>query len=386
MNIFNTNLCHSVKNKLKKNEQCCNKQKPNEIFCGVHLNSKNLILFDSNMYENISAYIPNIPNFPINQLYINVLADNIFEDEKKEIFGKEELFQKILSNIYISVYSLRQSIKNCELNNLINTKQSKSSLISDLKKIISRERYYTSNQLSIILIQSIFRRWTVYRKKICSNDTDILTFSSKYDIPDTYFYMFNDKISGRKYAYDIRTLYEIINSDYPSCPYTFRPFSEIEKNQIILYRNKLIGNSINVNIVTQKLTHEEELEMKIKDVFYQINMLDNYTNHMWFKNLSLIQLIELYIKAEDIWKYRSEMDIESKKKIINTGIAFNIPINIIKNLKSKDKLQHLILDEFKRFISEGINRDEKKLGAILILTALVEVSHEASLALPHLVQ
>ena len=35
---------------------------------------------------------------------------------------------------------------------------------------------------------------------------------------------------------------------------------------------------------------------------------------------------------------------------------------------------------------EGINRDEKKVGAILVLTALVEVSVEAADALPHLVQ
>ena len=37
-------------------------------------------------------------------------------------------------------------------------------------------------------------------------------------------------------------------------------------------------------------------------------------------------------------------------------------------------------------ITEGINIEEKKLGAILILTALVEVSHEAAHALPHLMQ
>ena len=37
-------------------------------------------------------------------------------------------------------------------------------------------------------------------------------------------------------------------------------------------------------------------------------------------------------------------------------------------------------------ITEGINIEEKKLGAILILTALVEVSHEAEHALPHLMQ
>jgi hypothetical protein len=49
-------------------------------------------------------------------------------------------------------------------------------------------------------------------------------------------------------------------------------------------------------------------------------------------------------------------------------------------------MQNVLLDEFTRFITEGINRDEKKLGAILILSGLVEISSEAAEALPHLVQ
>jgi len=56
------------------------------------------------------------------------------------------------------------------------------------------------------------------------------------------------------------------------------------------------------------------------------------------------------------------------------------------NKKSKLKLQNIILNDYLRLINEGINRDEKKLGAILILTGLVEVSFEAADALPHLIQ
>ena len=115
-------------------------------------------------------------------------------------------------------------------------------------------------------------------------------------------------------------------------------------------------------------------------------MLDNYTNHNWFKNLCLNELIQLYTKMEDIWVFRTNMTIEARNNIVNGGIAFNIPIPIIKYQKSKLKMQHILLDEFLRLINEGINREEKKLGAILILTGLVEVSYEAAQALPHLVQ
>ena len=382
MNHFNSNLCHSIKGKSHKNERCCNKPKPNEKLCGVHLKSKNVIFFNKDMDININDIIEkNIIIKDIDPIDIKDI------DDKEELaYTKQDLFDKILQNKYLSVYNLRQSIKNCGFSKIINTKQSKPELIKNIKRVIESERYYVSNERSIIQIQSYFRRWLIFRRKICSNDSDILTFTDKYDIPDKYFYIFHDKSSNKKYAYDIRTLVEIINSEYKSCPYTFRPFTNIEIETITHHTNKLTKYGVNISIEKQKLSPEEEVEMKMKDVFHQINMLDNYTNHTWFKNLNLYQLMELYIKAQDIWVYRSEIPLEGKKKIVKNGIAFDIPIPIIKTFKTKIRLQNIILDEFNRFTTEGVDRDEKKLGAILVLTGLVEVSHEAAEALPHLIQ
>jgi hypothetical protein len=393
MNFINLDLCRSVQNKNNIKLQCNNKPKNNEVLCGKHLNCKNLILFkEINDMIDLSADISDnliINNKSIIENNESIKKDNstnIIENEKKKIYSKEELFEIISTNKPINIYSLRKSIKNCGLNKIINTKQTKNILINLLKKVIIQERFYYSNQSFIILIQSVFRRWLIKRRKNCVNDTDILTFISKYDIPEKYFYIFYDNITKKKYGYDIRTLIQIIHSEYQSCPYTFRSFTDNEKNMINNYVNKLLLNGIDLNIEKKVLTFEEETEMKIKDVFYQINMLDNYTNHNWFKELSLFKLMELYLKMEDIWNYRSSMTMESKQKIVGNGIVFNIPPNIIKYQKSKLRLQNVILDEFLRMINEGINRDEKKLGAILILTGLVEVSHDAADALPHLVQ
>jgi hypothetical protein len=198
--------------------------------------------------------------------------------------------------------------------------------------------------------------------------------------------MFYDTVTKKRYAYDIRTLVQIINSEYPSCPYTFRPFTKEEKMMINLYKNKLLLDGFTIEMEKVTLTPEEEIDMKIKDLFYKVNMLDNYTNHEWFRNLNLGQLINLYIKMEDIWNYRSNMDANAKKRIVKDGLIFTISIHIIKIQRQKMKMQTILLDEFNRLISEGIDREEKKLGAILLLTGLVEVSSDAACALPHLVQ
>jgi hypothetical protein len=89
---------------------------------------------------------------------------------------------------------------------------------------------------------------------------------------------------------------------------------------------------------------------------------------------------------EDVWNYRLGMTNDAKKSIVKNGVLFNIPIHIIQYQKDIIKIQHILLDEFTRMITEGSNREDKKVGALLILTCLVEVSPDCADALPHLVQ
>jgi hypothetical protein len=393
--MFNENLCHSIKSKGCLNEQCIHKPKKNEKLCGIHLKSKNIIYYITQNTQNTQNTKNNITEQDIEKnidkdIEYDIENDDTNDDtnneDKLKIYSKDELFDIISNNKFIGIYNLRNSIKNCSLHKIIYARLSKPVLINNIKKIISMERYYLTKYDYIVTIQKTYRKWLVNRKKVCCNDTDILTFCSIYEIPDNYFYIFHDKLTNKKYGYDIRTLIQIIESEYPSCPYTFRNFTEEEKFTINTVKDNLINSGMILHIEKVKLSIDEEIEMKIKDVFYQINMLDNYTNHNWFKNLELHELIKLYSKMEDIWSYRSTMTMDARKNIIKTGIAFNIPINNIKNQKSKIKMQNILLDEFTRFITEGINREEKKLGAILILTGLVEVSNEAAYALPHLIQ
>jgi len=421
------NLCKSVKSKKNINEPCTNKAKTNEIFCGKHLNSKGIILYNPvlqinnnnqlltndssiNNLVSINPIINNIVNDEINLISndaVNIeknISTDIFEknniidiledmptlaefnDKEIKIFSKEELFEIISNDLYINISSIRKSLKNCSLNKIFNTKLSKSNLINDIKKYMMRERYFMSNLQSIILLQNFFRKILVLRRKECTNDCDMLTLSSIYDIHSNYFYIFYDKFTNKKFGYDIRNLYAIIISENQTCPYTFRSFTGEEKDDIINYCQMLEDNGINIGLEKVNFNAEQELEMKMKSIFHKINMLDNYTNYLWFKNLNLYQCIDLYIRSEDIWNYRSGMDLEAKKRIVESGCVFNIPLNIIKNIKTKSRVQHLLLDEFNKIVSEGVNKDEKKLGAILILTGLVEVSKDAAESLPHLVQ
>ena len=259
-------------------------------------------------------------------------------------------------------------------------------LINDIIKLIQKERYYENNYDKIVCVQSIIRKWLVKRRYICCNTVEITSFDDIFEIPSKYYYLFNDSISNKSFGFDIRSLLAILKSDYPSCPYTFRNYTDYEKNSIWNHAKILSRNGVILEFDKLELNKEQEMEMRMKDVFHKINMLDNYSSHLWFKNMDLKELANFYTKLEDIWNYRVGMDIVEKMRILqtNNGNAFMMSINTIKHIKSKIQLQEILLNEIDRFVTEGINRDERKLGAMLMLTGLVEVSDEAASGLPHL--
>ena len=386
--------CKSIKNKIDKHLQCPYKKKLNSDFCGKHLNTDNVVLyqdiFDKYNKEHIdkenmnTEHIISTNNIINNSLHINDIntPKNIIS---KTILTKDELLDNISKNIQMDIYTIRTSIKNSSLAKIIQTKQSKSNLLNELNKIILQERFYKNNVYFIIKIQSHIRKWIIRRRAICINDCDILGMVDKYEIPSIYFYPFYDDLRDKYYAYDIRSLNNLIHSNYCNCPYTLRIFNEEEKEKV----NKYINNLGKYGIIIEEeilLDENQELEMKIKDLFYNINMLDNYTNHEWFLSLNVISLINLYIKTEDIWNYRAMLSQEAKEKIIGNEIIFEIPINLIKHTKSINFMRTILLRIFNAMISNGIDINEKKLGAILVLSALVEISPEAFEAMPHLAQ
>lgn len=396
---FNNELCNSVKNKNCKNLQCTHKKKAGELFCGIHLKSGNIEVFKPvindniqiNINENIELYEP-ILNVKMDEVQISIIEDNLKEtstSNKSILYTKEEFFNLFITNKHasVSIFTLRNNIKLLGLNKYIHTKQSKPLLINDIIKLIQKERYYENNYDKIVCVQSIVRKWLVKRRYICCNIVEITSFDDIFEIPYKYYYLFNDSISNKSFGFDIRSLLAILKSDYPSCPYTFRNYTDYEKNTIWNHSKKLLKNGVVLEFDKLELNKEQEMEMRMKDVFHKINMLDNYSSHLWFKNLDITELSILYTKLEDIWNYRVGMDTVEKMRILqtNNGNAFMMSINSIKHIKSKIQLQEILLNEIDRFITEGINRDERKLGAMLMLTGLVEVSFEAASGLPHLV-
>ena len=320
--------CLSIK-KRGSNEQCSNKRKLNSNYCGKHVNQKVIINY------TFSNNINNTNN-----------TNDMNIDEKIDFMRK---------------------IKK----------------IDEIDEVIDN----SNKEINIIKCQSIIRRFLVIRKKKCINDEDFFTLENKYLIPDKYFISITDE-NNYTYCFDIRSLNKLLETSklnpYTSKPFTSKNLTKIN-NKISSLRASESSDTISYNFISG-LSDEQIFESCMIEIFHKFDMLDNYTDYKWFANLSLRELKLLYFNLEKLWNYRSQLSHNQKCRIIHSGIAFNIPharINRISNIKH---LQKILLDEFNRFASEGVDINEKKLGVMLILTCLVEVSYNAAISLPHLRQ
>ena len=116
-------------------------------------------------------------------------------------------------------------------------------------------------------------------------------------------------------------------------------------------------------------------------------MLGNYTNSSWFTSLSRENLILFVKELVDIWNYRANLDENIKRDICPPyGNPFkNIihsNINQFDYIRIKKKATSII----ENMISDGVDDESKKLGAIYVLCGLTLVNIDAANALPWLYQ
>lgn len=255
-----------------------------------------------------------------------------------------------------------------------------------IKKVENDElkKKYGEHLNKIILIQKNFRKWDIYRRNKSNNKEDCGTLDSIFTIPIEYYFDYIDT-DGFTYAFDLRT-FDLISTN----PYNQKQFPQDEKfkkklNSKIQY---IIKTERKMKHDSPKLTEEQKYDQILIRVFQKFDMIGQYTDTSWFNNLSFEDLRKFYKNAYDMFDYRSQLPLEIRKNITKDGKMFGNVLHQITFFRPKHKrlLQLEILKEMEKIVDEGIDKEYKTLGVNLILTALVEVSPAAALALPHLVQ
>jgi hypothetical protein len=224
-----------------------------------------------------------------------------------------------------------------------------------------------------------------------TNTTDFYTLDDIESIPKEYLYDYEE--AGLLYGFDIRTLHDYLQSCNPLEGYK-NPYTQLaipEKNVQII--NKVYKKLQYVDSYKETLEMEpqKELEWRCLGIFQKINELGHYSEYKWFWNLNLQKLKRMYIELEDLWNYRLYLNHSQRQKILPKYIPFRTyKVNQFNLLYNLDEARTIMLNEIDKFVSlgkpEGKNgNDNKYTGSILVLTALVQVSHAAATIMSHLV-
>ena len=259
--------------------------------------------------------------------------------------------------------------------------------IPNIENVVQKDINNADEAIIVIKNKKVPRNYT--------NTTDFYTLDSIESIPEEYLYDYEE--AGLYYAFDIRTLYDYLQSCNPlegyKNPYTQLDISEEKFEQIKRAHKKLQKRGLSVDNYKEdvKLEPEKELEWRCLGIFQKINELGHYSEYNWFWELKLQGLKRMYIELEDLWNYRIYLTPEQKQKILPKYRPFRtvtVPqFTLISNIAAARKV---LLDEIEHFITmgrpEGKNgNDNKYTGSIFVLTALVEVSPIAAKIMPHLV-
>lgn len=337
------NKCISVKNKNEIDKRCSKNAIVNGL-CGIHCKCKNVILFED-VIKNVYTY-NNLPS------YNNINKNNI--------------------KINIKYYNIKTNKK--ESRNLYNI------LFNHLKLLSNKDK-------NIILIQNKYRNHINNKLKKCVNQEDFYSLDNIKLIPIKYRYFI--KQNNTLFCFDLRSLYEYFKNKNNKIlnPYNNVPFDENTINNIKMYFNKFKFNK-DFFFKKEILSNEQIEKQRLLSIFQHYDNLGFMLNIEWFSNLSFLQLKSLYYKCEDIWNYRAQLNNEQKLNIVHNGKLFTISNLQIKKMRNheKHKLKNIILTNFNRAATEGVDEANRRLGAILMLTGFAEISQDVMISYPWLSQ
>ena len=394
---YDPNKCMSIRAR-HQNIQCCYDKKSNSDYCGIHTRSHHIVRIDSILGAQPMAAVQEVA--PVVAAPV-AAAPVAVQQAVESIIKKRKLASKQKNDDIYTYHDIKAKIRinneklelSCEFYGIAYDTEAPRDSYKALKRLITkRVEPYLSHETSIVAIQKVFKGWNIRRRRNCNNKEDCGTMDILFEIPIQYYIDYKDE-EGFTYGFDIRSLHMIMLEANPINPFTQKQLilGASGKNFFEKYMKKMTSVKEKEGVVkfdSPKLTKEQRFDQTLIRVFQKIDMLGHYTDIAWFQNMTLKDLNKFYRGAYDIFSFRAQLSSEVRMKIVRDGMLFWNFIGNLHHVQERTKyiLQYEILREIERILDEGEDRDSKILGITLILTVLVECSHAAAIALPHLVQ
>jgi hypothetical protein len=311
-------------------------------------------------------------------------------NDEKPYIPKMEEYEMIYENNY-NVQQLKYFAKTYKLK-----------IGGNKKELITRLYCFLKLSAKIVKIQCIFRGKllrkylslhgpALLKRELCNNQMDFFTMEDMKDLKYNQFISYKDE-DGFVYGFDMVSLYNLILKSGAKNPYNRKnlPDSLLHNIKTIIKLSKVFKVDVNVEIksLMNEITPEKSTELRVLELFQNIDSLGNYSSPIWFQSLNRNQLFRFVIELRDIWNYRAQLTQDVKRSICPPhGEPFQyLNINYVRIENDLDKVKKAILVIMEKLVNTGIDQDSKTLGAYYVLSALTLVSENAAISLPWLYQ
>jgi hypothetical protein len=292
--------------------------------------------------------------------------------------------------------------------------------------LCERVRSFCLKKFSALKIQRLMRghisrtyvncfiRNHVNRGHTAVNDTDFYTMDEFKDVPHYQTFRFKDECDGMAYQFNMASFFKLIKTTFtPNAlslaasghyavpvpvemmnPYTRSPISTDTVRHFFMKMrySRMMRHPICVEIKDDEaLTPAQLTELRIVELFQDINKLGNYADSNWFSKLTHPQHIRFIQELYDIWSYRAELTQQTRNQICPPyGHLFSNPnsIAVMQDIRTApfQSVADVNLGAIDRLIRSGVSDDDRSLGAFYVLSALTIVSPGAREAMPWLYQ
>jgi hypothetical protein len=227
-------------------------------------------------------------------------------------------------------------------------------------------------------------------RNICVNDCDFFSTESLTDISNAMFYSYKD-IDNHIYGFDIRSIYTLIYRARLSGETPKNPFTRTELPTLIIKHISTLVKFLQRHKISTEWaplvppTPEQQIRMKIVDIFTKINELNYYSSPDWFIDLDVENHRNFYNNMYDIWTYRANLSMMQKNLIVPgfNSKLFRTPRWALAD-HGLESLQKLNLSVIRTLIESAADRNDRILGAMYVISALTLVCNAARIAYPWL--
>ena len=232
-------------------------------------------------------------------------------------------------------------------------------------------------------------------RSLCVNDSDFYTLDPMNEIPTESFFSYTDN-GGFIYGFNLKSLQLLFKKSKMINPYNRQLFdlATLKKMTYLMRITQLLHPEPHANIVVaptvvepsahvtaarQKLIAIRALtvNVRIQELFMEIDLLGNYTNSDWFSSLSKLYYARLYHFIYELWTTQAQLSPQMKYNIcpVSNPFANTLPNATVGfNALTIEELQIACLSIIENLVYTGVDIEYRKLGAMHALTALTMVS------------